>query len=93
MNDGQTFEQWIAATSVQRESLFAYAKTEMPTDPALVGPDLDKSLRAEMASGQELVDCEYFLSRIYEVLTDLDSWATLCGLVALVGLYCYLGAA
>lgn len=62
MNDGQTFEQWIAATSVQRESLFAYAKTEMPTDPALVGPDLDKSLRAEMASGQELVDCEYFLT-------------------------------
>ena len=33
------------------------------------------------------------MSRIYEVLTDLDFWATLCGLVALVGLYCYLGAA
>ena len=62
MNNGQSFEEWIMATSIQREALFAYAKTEMPTDPALVGPDLDKALRAELAAGLELVDCEFFLT-------------------------------
>ena len=58
----EDFPAWIARTQVQRDALFAYAKTEMPTELALVGPDIDKALRAEIAAGLELVDCEYFLT-------------------------------
>ena len=58
----EDFPAWIARTQAQREALFAYAKEEMTTDPALIGADLDKALRAELAAGTELVDCEYFLT-------------------------------
>ena len=62
MTEGQSFEEWLDSTRVQREALFAYAKEEMTTDPAQIGADLDKALRAELAAGTELVDCEYFLT-------------------------------
>ena len=58
----ETFTDWLTRTQIQREALFAYAKTEMPTDAVLVGPDIDKALRAEVAAGLELIDCEYFLT-------------------------------
>lgn len=57
-----TFEEWLTKTQTQRDALVAYSKSEMPTDAVLVGPDLDKALRAELAAGLELVDCEYFLT-------------------------------
>jgi hypothetical protein len=57
-----TFEEWLTKTQTQRDALFAYAKEEMTTDLALIGADLDKALRAELAAGTELVDCEFFLT-------------------------------
>ena len=57
-----TFEEWLSRTQVQRDALFAYAKTETPTDPVLISGDIDKAMRAEFAAGIQLVDCDYFLT-------------------------------
>lgn len=58
----ESFEDWLTRTQVQRDALFSYAKTETPTEPALIGIDIDKSMRAEFAAGLQLVDCDYFLT-------------------------------
>jgi hypothetical protein len=62
MNEGQDFPAWLASTSVQREALFTYAKSEMPDDPVLISGDIDKAIRAEYAAGMQLVDCDFFLT-------------------------------
>ena len=56
------FSAWLTESQHQRDALFAYAKTELPTDPAMIGPDIDKALRAELSTGLQLTNCEYFLT-------------------------------
>jgi len=62
MSEGQDFPTWVANSQKQRDALFEYAKETMPTAPELVGPDIDKALRAEEASGLQLIEAEFFLT-------------------------------
>ncbi len=56
------FPTWLADSQRQRDALFEFAKSEMPTASELIGGDIDKSIRAEEAAGLQLIDVEYFLT-------------------------------
>ena len=58
----EDFPTWLSNSQKQRDALFSYAKESMPTELALIGPDIDKALRAEEASGLQLIDVEFFLT-------------------------------
>ncbi len=62
MSEEQSFESWLQSTQKQRDALFDYAKSEMPTSPELIGADIDKAIRAEQAAGLQAIDAEYFLT-------------------------------
>ena len=58
----EDFPAWLSNSQKQRDALFEYAKEPMPTELAMIGPDIDKALRAEEASGLQLIDVEFFLT-------------------------------
>jgi hypothetical protein len=58
----QNFEEWLEKTQANRDELFAYSKTEMPTDAGERTKDIDRSLRSAEAAGLMLSDCQFFLT-------------------------------
>lgn len=63
MDNKETFEAWLTRTQKQRDALFAYSKTPMPTDAGERTADIDKSLRAAEAAGEQCADAQYFLTQ------------------------------
>lgn len=57
------FHSWLEKTQKQRDALFAYAREEMPTEAVLIGGDIERAMRAELAAGLQCVDADFFLTQ------------------------------
>ena len=61
MDTGEDFQTWLTRTQAQRDALFSYARSEMPTEPGELTLDLDKCIRAEGAAGLQHIDADFYL--------------------------------
>lgn len=58
----ETLETWLSSSQVQRDALFAHAKSPIPTDRGSLDGDIELSIRAAEAAGAQLAKAKYYLT-------------------------------